>query len=177
MHQTLQVRDDLVEALVQKASSTSRQAVGKHAGDTVNATAHAPKSSLPSTWSAESSIQLVPPKESDTTDRTLFRRARLAAFDPDGYGLHRGLRRPLFYKSGYLTCAKCNDVTFIDAAALRTILELKAHVNFESIPPENLPFCVGCGETSGLKVGAHDFLSLIEGWHADNTVIVLFFSV
>ncbi|CAN0456143.1 unnamed protein product, partial [Laminaria digitata] len=120
----------------------------------------------PSTWSAESSIQLVPAKHSDTTDRSLYRRAHLASFDPDGYVHNRGLRRPLFYKSGHLTCTKCNGVTFIDASALRSILELKVLGTTERrvlVQPECLPPCVGCGETAGLRVGAHDFLSLIEG--------------
>ena len=121
------------------------------------------KSAYPSTWSTASNIQLMAPKMSDTTDRTLFRRARLATFDTHGYRHQRGLRRPLFYKSGYLSCTTCNGLTFIDASALRTMLELRGVVDFGKIRPESLPPCVGCGETAGLRVGAHDFLSLIEG--------------
>eukprot|EP00903_Cladosiphon_okamuranus_P009418 g8982.t1 len=83
------------------------------------------------------------PKTSDTTDRSLFSRARLARFDAHGYTHQRGLRRPLFYKSGYLSCTKCNGLTFIDASALRTMLELRGVVDFGSIRPESLPPCVG----------------------------------
>ncbi|CAM9943461.1 unnamed protein product [Ectocarpus sp. 6 AP-2014] len=166
------VRDDLADALIQTASSTLRNAATSNANQdassdgvartTTNGTS-ATKSSFPSTWSPSSSIQLMPPKLSDTTDRSLFRRARLAVFDPHGYRHQRGLRRPLFYKSGYLSCTQCNGMTFIDASALRTILELKSLVDFGKVRPENLPPCVGCGETAGLRVGAHDFLSLIQG--------------
>lgn len=158
----MEVRGDLADTLVRRASAAYRQAAATP-GKPLGGAAVPSKRSVPSTWSIESDIQLVPPKQSDTSDRTLFGRARLAAFDPDGYARDRGLRRPLFYKSGYLTCSECNGVTFIDASALRSILELKVLVNFASVRPENLPPCVGCGETSGLKVGAHDFLSLIEG--------------
>lgn len=164
------VRDDLADALIQTASSTLRNAATSHANASADGVApmitngtSATKSSFPSIWSPGSSIQLMPPKLSDTTDRSLFRRARLAVFDPHGYRHQRGLRRPLFYKSGYLSCTKCNGMTFIDASALRTILELKTLVDFGKVRPENLPPCVGCGETAGLRVGAHDFLSLIEG--------------
>ncbi|CAM9099663.1 unnamed protein product [Ectocarpus sp. 4 AP-2014] len=166
------VRDDLADALIQRASSTLRNAATANANQDASPDGVAPmttdgtratKSSFPSTWSPGSSIQLMPPKLSDTTDRSLFRRARLAVFDPHGYRHQRGLRRPLFYKSGYLSCTKCNGMTFIDASALRTILELKSSVDFGKVRPENLPPCAGCGETAGLRVGAHDFLSLIEG--------------
>lgn len=165
------VRDDLADALIQTASSTLRNAATSNANQDASSDGVAPmtngtsatRSSFPSTWSPGSSIQLMQPKLSDTTDRSLFRRARLAVFDPYGYRHQRGLRRPLFYKSGYLSCTKCNGMTFIDASALRTILELKSLVDFGKVRPENLPPCVGCGETAGLRVGAHDFLSLIEG--------------
>ncbi|CAM9837831.1 unnamed protein product [Ectocarpus sp. 12 AP-2014] len=165
------VRDDLADALIQTASSTLRNAATSNENQDASSDGVAPmtnftsatRSSFPSTWSPGSSIQLMPPKLSDTTDRSLFRRARLAVFDPHGYRHQRGLRRPLFYKSGYLSCTKCNGLTFIDASALRTILELKSLGDFGKVRPENLPPCVGCGQTAGLRVGAHDFLSLIEG--------------
>lgn len=158
----MQIPDEYVNALVQRACSTYRRAIATNGRETSEAM-EISMGFLPSTWSVESNIQLMPPKKSDASDRSLFRRARVAIFDPDGYEYHRGLRRPLFYRSGYLSCAICNGVTFIDASALQTILKLKALVNFESIRPENLPPCAGCGETAGLRVGAHNFLSLIEG--------------
>lgn len=159
----MQVPDGLADVLVRKAAGSlhSASATAQHCLSAGTNTTI--PTNMPSTWSAHSSIQLVPPKQSDTTDRSLFSRARFAAFDPDGYRKDRGLRRQLFYRSGYLSCVKCNGVTFIDAAALRTILELKALVDFGSVRPENLPPCIGCGETSGLRIGAHDFLSLLEG--------------
>eukprot|EP00904_Undaria_pinnatifida_P001558 jgi/Undpi1/11402/HiC_scaffold_30.g13699.m1 len=163
----MQVRDDIADVLVEEASSALRHAAtvpAKSPNTAKDSAEKTSKSAFPSTWSAESSIQLVPAKHSDTTDRSLFRRAHLASFDPDGYLQERGLRRPLFYKSGHLTCTKCNGLTFIDASALRSILELRAlETSTGRIRPECLPPCVGCGETAGLRVGAHDFLSLIEG--------------
>lgn len=168
----VRVRDDLADALIQRASSVLRHAATSKSNAAADRTVHVSttgsaktsrNSSFPSTWSAGNKIQLMLPRLSDTTDRSLFRRSRLARFDTHGYRHERGLRRPLFYKSGYLSCTKCNGVTFIDASALRSILELRGVVDFGDLRPENLPPCVGCGETAGLRVGAHDFLSLIEG--------------
>lgn len=169
----VRVQGDVADALIQRACLTLRHAATSKsrgcADRTVrmatgtSSTTTPKKSAYPSTWSTGSNIQLMAPKMSDTTDRSLFRRALLARFDTHGYTHQRGLRRPLFYKSGYLSCTKCNGLTFIDAAALRTILELRGVVDFGNIRPESLPACVGCGETAGLRVGAHDFLSLIEG--------------
>ncbi|CAM9175691.1 unnamed protein product [Hapterophycus canaliculatus] len=165
----VRVRDGLADALIHMASSNLRLSSASEDNAPADWADHDAtrgafsKGPFPSTWSTESSIQLVPPKLSDTTDRSLFRRARLAAFDTHGYRNQKGLRRPLFYKSGYLSCAKCNGLTFIDASALRTILELNGIVDASKVRPENLPPCIGCGETAGLRVGAHDFLSLIEG--------------
>lgn len=164
MEAMLVIPYEVVGALVKEASWRERTSTAHHRNP---ARAAAPsrkrENRLPSSWTPGSSIQLVPPKESDTTDRSLFRRARKVHFDPAGYQHDRGLRRQIFYKSGYLSCTKCNAVTFIDAAALRTFLELKAVLQFGHIRPESLPPCVGCGETAGLRVGAHDFLRLIEG--------------
>lgn len=164
----LAVPDNVVSALVREALTQDRTTAA------LNGTQSPPRAMLdnsktkkssrfPSSWSPGSVIQLVPPKQSDTTDRTLFRRARTVRFDPAGYEQDRGLRHRLFYKSGYLSCTECNGITFIDAAALRTILELKTVLKSEDIRPESLPPCAGCGETRGLRVGAHDFLHLIEG--------------
>lgn len=161
----MQVREDVADILVEEASFALRYAATARGSPPADMTGNLSNKYFPSTWSAESSIQLVPAKHSDTTDRSLFRRARLASFDPDGYTQDRGLRRPLFYKSGHLTCTKCNGVTFIDASALRSVLELKV-LGISGrvlVKPECLPPCAGCGETAGLRVGAHDFLSLIEG--------------
>lgn len=165
----MEVRDDLVNILFQKALWSCREAAVPPCDRETAEKTRISRKALPSTWSINSTVQLMPPKQSDSTDRTLFRRSYRAGFDPDGYRHHRGLRRPLFYKSGYLTCAKCNGVTFIDASALRTVLELKAKVDFGCIPPENLPSCVGCKETLGLRVGAHDFLRFIEGQFVEVT--------
>lgn len=151
------VRHDNLDDLVQKACATFRQDDFTPRSVKNDTPIGCSKRLFPSTWSAKSGIQLVTPKQSDTSDRSLFDRARLAAFDRDGYKHDKALRRPLYYKSGYITCIKCNGLTFIDASALRSTLELKHHHR------ESLPSCVGCGETSGLRVGAHDFLSLIEG--------------
>ncbi len=165
----VRVRDDLADALIQRACSTLRHAAASKSKDAADGKAHtasgytSASKKFPSTWSAGSNIQLMMPKSSDTTDRSLFRRARLALFDTHGYRRQRGLRRPLFYKSGYLSCTNCNGITFIDASALRTILELRGVVDLGKVRPEDLPPCVGCGETAGLRVGAHDFLWLIEG--------------
>ncbi|CAM9383604.1 unnamed protein product, partial [Scytosiphon promiscuus] len=166
----VRVRDDLADALIHEVSSTLRHASASEDKAAPGWAAHTPetgapslKGHFPSTWSTGSNIQLMPPKLSDTTDRSLFRRARLAAFDAHGYRHRRGLQRPLFYKSGYLSCTKCNGLTFIDASALRTVLELNGVVDVGKARPESLPPCAGCCETSGLKVGAHDFLILIEG--------------
>lgn len=165
----VRVRDDLADALIQRACSTLRHAAASKSteaadGEGLMASGSTSASKkYPSTWSTGNNIQLMTPKSSDTTDRSLFRRARLALFDTDGYRRQRGLRRPLFYKSGYLSCTKCNGVTFIDASALRTILELRGVVDLGKVRPEDLPPCIGCGETAGLRVGAHDFLWLIEG--------------
>lgn len=149
------VPDQVLDNLVREASSQDHSTRTAHQSQA--------RSRFPSSWSPESLIQLLPPKQSDTTDRTLFRRARKVRFDPDGYEQDRGLRRQIFYKSGYLSCITCNGVTFIDAAALRTIIELKAVIKSRDIRPESLPPCAVCGETKGLRVGAHDFLRLIEG--------------
>lgn len=160
----VRVRDDLADALIQRACSTLRHAAASKSKESADGRARTGASKkYPSTWSTASNIQLTMPHLSDTTDRSLFRRARLASFDTQGYRRQRGLRRPLFYKSGYLSCTKCNGVTFIDASALRTILELRGVVDLGKVRTEDLPPCVGCGETAGLRVGAHDFLSLIEG--------------
>lgn len=160
----MQVREDIADVLVEEAAFALRYAATARSPP-ANIPGNTSKKYFPSTWSVGSSIQLVPAKNSDTTDRSLFRRARLASFDPDGYAQNRGLRRPLFYKSGHLTCTKCNGITFIDASALRSILELTVSGTSGRVlvQPECLPPCVGCGETAGLRVGAHDFLSLIEG--------------
>lgn len=167
----VRVQDDLADTLIQRASSVLRHAATSKSNAPADRTVRvntgsastSEKSPFPSTWSTGNKIQLILPKLSDTTDRSLFKRSRLARFDTHGYRHERGLRRPLFYKSGYLSCTKCNDVTFIDASALRSILELRGVVDSGNIRPESLPPCVGCGETAGLRVGAHDFLSLIEG--------------
>ncbi|CAM9182335.1 unnamed protein product, partial [Choristocarpus tenellus] len=118
---------------------------------------------VPSSWSVESSIQIVPPKLIDTTDRSLYKKSGQFGFDPDGYRKDKGLRRSLFYKSGYLSCTKCNGVTFIDSAALRVALDLKALFSSDFFPQQSLPPCAMCGETGGLRVGAQDFLHLIQG--------------
>lgn len=164
----LTVPDNVVSTLIRQALSQDRTTGtlnGAQSPPRAILSTSKPKSSsrFPSSWSPGSIIQLVPPKQSDTTDRTLFRRARTVRFDPAGYEQERGLRHRLFYKSGYLSCTECNDITFIDAAALRTILELEAVLESEDLRPESLPPCSGCGETRGLRVGAHDFLQLIEG--------------
>lgn len=154
--EAMQVPERIVDALVREASCLEQIPKKSTTGRVADAR-------LPLTWCAESNIQLMPSKDSDTTDRTLFRRAARACFDLDGFENDYGLQRPLFYKSGYLTCTKCNDLTFIDAAALRTILELSLLVDLRNVTQETLPSCVRCRETGGLRVGAHDFLGLIEG--------------
>ena len=159
----MQVRDDIIEALIRKASATYRQAASASGSEINSISSRNSKRLFPSTWTVASSIQLVAPKQSDTSDRSLFVRARLATFDRDGYVRDKGLRRPLYYTSGFLTCSTCNGLSFIDASALRSLLELKAYGHFEGVRPESLRPCAGCGETSGLRVGAHDFLGLIEG--------------
>lgn len=178
MIEAMGVHPKVVEILVRNASWLE---MARPAWKPVGAT----QARLPSTWCESSVIQLRSAKEIDTSDRTLFRRAGMAAFDPYGFQDNRGLQRPIFYKSGYLTCTRCNGLTFINAAALRSVLELKFLLNLEDQQQESLPPCARCGETSGLRVGAHDFLSLIEGktyrsnlgtpdaptaWHLDSLV-------
>lgn len=165
MKAMLVVPNEVLENLVRQASSQDPINSAWTAQQSPPPATVASKSRFPSSWSPGSSIQLLPPKQSDFTDRTLFRRARKVRFDPEGYEQDRGLRRQIFYKSGYLSCIKCNGVTFIDAAALRSVLELKAVIKSGDIRPESLPPCVVCGETGGLRIGAHDFLRLIEGMH------------
>ncbi|CAM9237414.1 unnamed protein product [Discosporangium mesarthrocarpum] len=118
---------------------------------------------VPASWSKGSSIHMLPPKLTDTTDRSLFKRSRFRGFDPLGYVNNEGLRRSIFYKSGYLSCMKCNGITFVDGTALRTALQLKGVLSADLIPEESLPPCALCGETRGLRVGAQDFTHLIQG--------------
>ncbi|CAM9570941.1 unnamed protein product [Phaeothamnion confervicola] len=111
---------------------------------------------LPDSWAPENALQLVPPKESDTTDTSLRRRAVGARFDPDEAESGRALRKPLFYTSPYLTCSKCNGVAFVDALRLRSSLRLQGVLDPEALPDEPLPSCPDCGETRWLSIGVDD---------------------
>ncbi|CAM9411775.1 unnamed protein product [Chrysoparadoxa australica] len=115
---------------------------------------------MPRSWTKDKPIQMLPPSMTDTSDRTLFQRA-CGAFDSLGYAQEEGLEKALFYKSPYLTCARCNAISFVDASALRSSLELRTLLNPDTLPREVMPPCAGCGQTGSLRVGACDFTALL----------------
>eukprot|EP00953_Heterococcus_sp_UTEX-ZZ885_P019795 11049-Heterococcus_DN1.PRE.1 len=88
-------------AMTESVRSADMQATNYVAG-------RAQKLQQPTSWTRDSSIQLVPPKMLDTTDQTLPLRGKEGGFDPAGFAEERGLRRRLFYNSPFLTCAACN---------------------------------------------------------------------
>ena len=125
---------------------------------------------LPSSYTNESVIALLPPKMTDTTDRSVVRRAGAAGFDETGYSTSAALERDMYYTTPYLTCSACNTIMFVDATNLRTAAALAtataaAHgvgVGAASRKaPELLPKCPTCQTTSAFHLGASDLQHLI----------------
>ena len=117
---------------------------------------------LPSSFTRDSSMNLVSPKLVDTSDRSLVQ--SFCRSFRDG-GTEETLELPMFYLTPYITCEKCNSLLFIDAAKAQTF---NAHVPDEvrkvlSANNEILGVCPGCASTSTFRLGAHDFMEMIAG--------------
>ena len=105
-------------------------------------------------------------KASDASRRALLDlnlRFDTAGFKDDPLG---GLQRDVYYISPYLTCEECNNMVYIDAAALRSRINLPTlseQVPGVTLPMEPLPPCPGCNRTNTFRIGADDLTLLLAG--------------
>jgi hypothetical protein len=73
--------------------------------------------------------------------------------------------------SPFVTCAKCNTMTFIDAARARSFAAVLdgnvAPSAAAALEPEALPKCQTCGSTEDFWMGSHNLLSLLGSNRAE----------
>lgn len=97
---------------------------------------------LPSSYAAESPMQLAPPHLTDTSDRSLARTWERLTGRPS-----EALK--YYYVTPYLTCVKCNGLVFVDIAKM------------VGAGTEELGRCPGCGSSVDYRLGAWDLLDEI----------------
>jgi len=59
---------------------------------------------IPSFYTKESTMQLLPPKETDVSDRSLVNFAKDSSFDALGFLEGKGLEKTLFFFDPFFTC-------------------------------------------------------------------------
>jgi hypothetical protein len=117
---------------------------------------------VPSDYDIDSSVQLLPGKQIDTSNRDVVIMARRFNFDPDGFRQGRPLEKDLFYLDPYITCSWCNMVNFVDVMVIRGMLSISADLRKSlRLPPESLPPCQRCNKADYFFIGPHDFSEMI----------------
>lgn len=112
---------------------------------------------LPSTYDVHSTVQLLPDRVFDTTNRATVIQAQINGFDPEGFKTGQPLLKRLFYLDPYVTCSWCNFVSFVDVMTVRRTLAIPSQTREMGLPVESLPPCGKCGKANFLQVGSHDF--------------------
>ena len=117
---------------------------------------------LPKSYDLHKSVQLLPDRVIDTTNRSTVLAAKVNRFDPDGFRDGRPLQRALFYMDPCITCSWCNFMSFLDVMAIRRAIAMPKDLSKSlGLPPEALPPCRRCGKADHLEVGSHDFSEII----------------
>jgi hypothetical protein len=117
------------------------------------------KHQLPHHFSIHDSVQLLPERIIDTTNKDTVLMARKYNFDPDGFQEGKPLQKSMFYISPYVTCKWCNLVNHVDIGAIRRMMHLKIDKSDKQyVPPqEKLPPCKKCERADHFIIGIHDF--------------------
>jgi len=113
---------------------------------------------LPSSYTVHSSVQLLPDRVFDTSNRATVLQAQKNGFDPEGFRQGRPLEKGVFYLNPFVTCAWCNMISFVDVMTVRRMMHMSREVSDElHLPLESLPPCRQCGKADHLRVGSLDF--------------------
>jgi hypothetical protein len=130
------------------------------------------KKELPEEFSVHNSIQLLPQRVTDTTNREVLLMAKKHNFDPDGFRKGKPLEKSMFYMSPYVTCKWCNLVNHVDVNAVRRMMHLKIDKSDNSFTPfpEKLPPCKQCERVDHFIIGIHDFAPEIEAREAEERI-------
>ena len=111
-------------------------------------------------YDIQHAVQLLPSRVVDFTDRSAVLTAKKYNFDPEGFRRGRPLAKALFYMDPYITCAWCNNLSFVDVQAVRRKMNLPAELG-ASVSAESLPPCRKCNKADHFVIGSHDFSAAI----------------
>ena len=117
---------------------------------------------IPTSYTVHDSLQLLPDRVLDTTNRSAVLTGQRFNFDPEGFRQGKPLQRHIFYLDPFMTCQWCNMLTYVDVISIRRSLHLPVDIKEElQIPLEEMPPCRKCGKADYLFVGSHDFSDII----------------
>eukprot|EP01038_Epipyxis_sp_PR26KG_P007451 gene7451-10157_t len=81
------------------------------------------------TYDINNAVQLHPGKTIDTTNRTIFNKAKMHQFDPEGFRNHQPLQRDIFHTDPYITCSNCNALLFVDVSLIKRMLVIPSQLS------------------------------------------------
>ena len=88
------------------------------------------KKLVPESYTIHNSVQVLPERVVDTTDRSMINIAKQYGFDSAGFAEGDPLRKSTFYTNPFMTCSWCNLITYIDVITVRWMVAAGIFIRF-----------------------------------------------